>query len=199
MNHADQLRASSSMRRTAEINEQAGEPDAFLLQSNAWVPNNRHLPVLFYSGAVALEGKDPAGAFETIFGQHGWPAQWRDSVFDYHHYHSTAHEVLGVATGYAELILGGPGGRRLEIKAGDVLVLPAGTGHCLNSAGGGFQVVGAYPPNQQWDIRREALGEGERQAMEALPFPPSDPLGGASGALPRLWHTPKACGLPGCR
>jgi uncharacterized protein YjlB len=196
MNQADQHRASNTTHARAALEKAVGEPEAFVLQSNAWVPNNRHLPVLFYHGAFALPGADPAGAFETLFGQHGWPAQWRDSVFDYHHYHSTAHEVLGVVTGQAELILGGPGGRRLDLEAGDVLVLPAGTGHCLSSAGGGFQVVGAYPPNQQWDIRREALGPDERRAMEALPFPASDPLGGPNGALPRLWHVPTTLGLP---
>jgi uncharacterized protein YjlB len=196
MNHADQHRVSKHSHARAALEKAVGEPEAFVLQSNAWVPNNRHLPVLFYHAAFALPGEDPAGAFETLFGRHGWPAQWRDSVFDYHHYHSTAHEVLGVAIGQAELILGGPGGRRLDLEAGDVLVLPAGTGHCLSSAAGGFQVVGAYPPNQQWDIRREALSPNERQAMEALPFPASDPLGGANGALPRLWHVPTTRGLP---
>ncbi|MBB3256684.1 uncharacterized protein YjlB [Paraburkholderia bannensis] len=82
---------------------------------------------------------------DYCFAQHDWPVQWHDGVFDYHHFHSTAHEVLGVIAGAAELIVGGPGGRTLRIAAGDVLLLPAGTGHCLVSREDAFQVAGAYP------------------------------------------------------
>jgi uncharacterized protein YjlB len=192
MNRAHPFRSSRHEHPAASLGNAAGEPEVLLLRRNDWVPNNDHLPVLLYRGAFGPvdkgHGEELAKAFEATFGQHGWPAQWRDSVFDYHHFHSTAHEVLGVAIGNAELILGGPGGRRIDIEAGDVLILPAGTGHCLSAAGGGFQVVGAYPPNQQWDIRREALSEDERMLMEKLPFPASDPISGADGALPRLWR-----------
>jgi uncharacterized protein YjlB len=158
-----------------------------MLEPNGWVPNNRHLPVLLYRGVI--DGAQPDGAerFEAMFASNGWPPQWRDSVFDYHHYHSTAHEALGIATGRAQLIIGGPGGRIIGVQAGDALVLPAGTGHCLLASEGRFQVVGAYPPGQQWDIRRDALDEGERQRMEKLPFPKSDPVGGAEGEVVRLW------------
>ena len=162
--------------------------EAFMLNANGWVPNNRHLPVLLWRGALDAQASDAAARFESMFGRNGWPPQWRDSVFDYHHFHSTAHEALGIASGRAELILGGPGGRVVTVQAGDALVLPAGTGHCLLSSEGRFQVIGAYPPGQQWDIRRDALTPGELRAMEALPFPPCDPVGGARGELTRLWH-----------
>jgi uncharacterized protein YjlB len=76
----------------------------------------------------------------------------------------------------------------IAVSAGDALVLPAGTGHCLLTAGRRFQVVGAYPPGQQWDIRRDAISEAERIAMEALPFPSSDPVAGEDGPLARHWH-----------
>ncbi|SAL39522.1 cupin domain-containing protein [Caballeronia telluris] len=161
--------------------------EPFMLDRNGWVPNNRRLPVLLYRGVI--DGAQPGGAerFEALFARHGWPPQWRDSVFDYHHYHSTAHEALGIATGRAQLIIGGPGGRVIGVQAGDALVLPAGTGHCLLASEGRFQVVGAYPPGQQWDIRRDALDEDELRRMEALPFPKSDPVGGAQGEVARLW------------
>ncbi len=124
--------------------------EAFMLALNGWVPNNSRLPVLLWHGAIDAHGHDDAARFEALFTQNGWSSQWRDSVFDYHHFHSTTHEVLGIASGDAELILGGPKGRVIAVRAGDTLVLPAGTGHCLLTNGRRFQVIGAYPPGQQW-------------------------------------------------
>ena len=86
--------------------------------------------------------------------------------------------------------MGGPGGRVVHLEAGDVLLLPAGTGHCHESSSGPLEVVGAYPPGQQWDIRRGALTEAERAAMEALPIPKSDPVRGAQGPLLENWLKP---------
>ncbi|WP_250464636.1 cupin domain-containing protein [Caballeronia sp. GAFFF2] len=162
--------------------------ESFMLAQNGWVPNNTRLPVLVWRNAIDSREFDVAGRFESLFQQNGWPPQWRDGVFDYHHFHSTAHEALGVISGEAELIIGGPKGRVIAIRAGDAIVLPAGTGHCLLTSGRRFQVVGAYPPGQQWDIRREGISEAERQAMEALPFPHDDPVAGEDGPLVHLWR-----------
>ena len=92
------------------------ESEQFILHQKDWVPNNERLPVIVYRGAVKAEGKEAAEAFERMFADHGWPPQWRDTVYDYHHYHSTAHEALGVATGFGTLLLGGPGGREIEVR-----------------------------------------------------------------------------------
>lgn len=105
------------------------ETEQFILHENDWLPNNERLPVLLYRGVVNAEGKKAAERFERMFADHGWPPQWRDTIFDYDHYHSTAHEALGVATGYGTLLLGGPGGREVEVRAGDALILPVGVGH----------------------------------------------------------------------
>src|SRR5882672_3661694 len=76
------------------------EPEVLRFTRNGWVPNNERLPVLLYRAALPVVGADPASGFEATFERNGWPPQWRDSVYTFHHYHSTAHEVLGFVRGH---------------------------------------------------------------------------------------------------
>lgn len=166
------------------------QPEAIQLSRNGWMPNNEYLPVLLYRKAIAIADDDPGAAFEDRFRLNGWPPQWRDGVYDFHHYHSTAHEVLGFAGGDAKLMLGGERGHELEVHAGDVLVLPTGTGHCKLEASSDFLVIGAYPTDQHWDICRSAPSEEAILRMRRLPFPKSDPVSGAKGPLVSMWAEP---------
>lgn len=162
--------------------------ESFILPPSEWVPNNRRYPVVVYREVIASPGTEQAAsAFEQLFQQNGWPPRWRNGVYSYHHYHSTAHEVLGFAAGAATLLLGGPGGREVSLKAGDAVLLPAGTGHCRIHGTADFLVVGAYPPEQDWDLCRGPSAPEVVERMVRLPYPASDPVGGKGGPLQALW------------
>ena len=149
-----------------------------MFQRNGWVPNNPRLPVLVYPKAIAVQGDDPAALFEQTFSANGWPPQWRYGIYDFHHYHTEGHEVLGIASGHARLMLGGPGGQVLQVSAGDVLLLPAGTGHCNLDCSDDFLVVGAYPPGQVADLLRSAASPRVLAAIAGVPNPARDPVHG---------------------
>ena len=152
-------------------------------------PNNARLPLLIYPAAVDLPARDPARIFEDLFEQHGWTGCWRNGIFGYHHYHSTAHEVLGVYGGNARVQLGGPGGPTFDIRSGDVIVIPAGLAHKNLGSGSGFGVVGAYPAGQGWDMNYGKAGERPRADLNiaGVGLPQLDPVFGDAGPLRRLW------------
>jgi uncharacterized protein YjlB len=135
------------------------------------IPNHPRFPVLIYRGV-------DVGDARALFAAHGWGGSWVNGIFDFHHFHSTSHEALAIVSGTATVELGGPQGESFEVSAGDVLVLPAGTGHRRATARNGFTVVGGYPAGQEdYDLLREADGAA-RARIAALPAPPDDPVGG---------------------
>jgi len=171
------------------------KPVRLRFKDDGSVPNHPRWPLVHYRGAVALpEGVDPAAVFEDLFARNGWRDSWRDGVYDYLHFHSRVHEVMGVARGTAVVRFGGRRGRKLRVKAGDVVILPAGTGHQCLSAAKDFLVVGAYPATGTYDVCRTSPAEHAR-ALKTVPkvVPPRrDPVYGKGGKLPTLWRRPGA-------
>ena len=164
-----------------------------ILTDDGDIPNNGRLPLILYKGAVDVAGDDPDGAFEAVFHQNGWGDGWRGGViFDFHHYHAEAHEVVGIAKGTARIQFGGPEGPVFDVEAGDAAVIPAGVGHRRLDDAPGLSVVGAYPPGQSPDIKREH--EPQKDAIRAsigrVALPTSDPLLGADGPAVTLWRAP---------
>jgi uncharacterized protein YjlB len=168
---------------------QLGDAKAILLADDGAIPNNQELPVLVYHGALRLGGADATMEVRELFARNEWAGSWVDGLYDVHHYHSTAHEVLAVCGGHAKVQLGGESGITRVISAGDVVVLPAGTGHKNLGSSADFVVVGAYPRGQRYDM---CYGEkGERPAADqriaGVPLPKADPLHGPEGPLMERW------------
>jgi uncharacterized protein YjlB len=128
-----------------------------------------------------------SATFATTFAENGWIGIWQNGVFDYQHYHSGAHEVLGVGNGTAKLLIGGPNGQALDVSAGDCLVLPAGTGHRNLGSSQNFEIVGAYPKGQHADIQTRPATAEMMAKIATLPVPGTDPVLGSSGGLVEIW------------
>jgi uncharacterized protein YjlB len=153
------------------------------------IPNNSRWPLVLYRGAVSLPNNlDPAAIMEDLFGGNGWGDSWRNGIYNYVHYHSRIHEVLGIARGKGTVRFGGNNGRTVHLKAGDVAILPAGTGRQCLTASEDFLVVGAYPPNGTYDECTKS--EEHAQALKTIPKvgrPRKDPVYGSKGALLSVW------------
>lgn len=164
------------------------EPLAFHFADDGAVPNNR-LPFLVYRGAI--DARERAAAIEKAFHKNGWGhGLWHNGIYPFTHYHSQIHEVLGIAAGKARVRFGGKNGQELDVEAGDVAVLPAGTGHQRISATPDLLVIGAYAPDGHYDLCRGTQPEHARalETIPRVPLPDTDPLFGADGPLTRLWR-----------
>ncbi|HWD28395.1 MAG TPA: hypothetical protein VG387_14595 [Rhizomicrobium sp.] len=169
----------------------ARKANTYILKDDGETPNNPKMPLVVYRTPVRLSPDyDPAAIFEALFARNGWGGGWRDSMYDWLHWHTGTHEVLGIARGWLRCRMGGAKGRVLRVRAGDVMVLPAGTGHRRVAKSKDLLVVGAYPPGGGYDEKTpgdDAHDESVR-AVARVPPPPTDPVYGKDGPLPRLWR-----------
>ena len=161
-----------------------------LLAPDGAIPNHPRWPLLIYPGAVVISGPDPAIAFEEMFNRNRWPAAWRNGVYPFHHFHSTGHEALGIYEGEVTVQFGGDAGVTVTARPGDVIVLPAGTGHKKLSSRGALGVVGAYPDGMHPDTCTPpfARAAAAAQRVAKVPLPACDPVYGARGPLFEHWR-----------
>jgi uncharacterized protein YjlB len=167
------------------------QPVAHLFEDDGTIPNNPRLPFLFYRGGVDLTGTpDPEQVIEKTFATNGWGDMWRNGIYPYVHYHSMIHEVMGIARGRAKVRFGGEKGREFDLAPGDVVILPAGTGHQRIWASPDLVVIGAYPPAGKYDLCRGSKADYEKAmaAIPQVPMPASDPVQGPTGPLIELWQ-----------
>ena len=163
--------------------------EARRFEDDGAIPNHPKLPLLVYRRAAALPEDDPAAVFEALFTANGWPAAWRNGIHPFHHFHSTAHEALGVYAGAATARFGGEHGAEMTLSAGDVVIIPAGVGHMGVEASGDLGIVGAYPMGTGPDLCRWTPGErpASLEAIARVAVPARDPVYGPGGPLTRHW------------
>src|SRR6266851_6593573 len=162
--------------------------ELYRLNDDGAIPNNETLPLIVYRAALP-PSTDPAGAFEALFARNGWSGGWRNGIYPYHHYHSTAHEVLGIAKGEARVRFGGDKGETVAVRAGDVVVVPAGVGHKKVSASADLLVIGAYPDGRGPDLCTAKSDERPRVLanIAKVSIPDADPVFGQTGPLIKTW------------
>jgi len=159
------------------------------IAANGSIPNHPCWPLLVYPSVVAIAEADPAAAFEELFDHNGWPAAWRNGIYPFHHFHCDAHEALGVYSGEVTAQFGGDDGIVITARPGDVIVLPAGTGHKKLSSRGALGIVGAYPAGQHPDMCTPLLSNLKRSAVAVgrVVLPQRDPVYGEGGPLFNHW------------
>lgn len=160
-----------------------------IFQENGAFPNNEKLPLVIFQSPLQDADILPE-LFEKIFRENHWPAAWRNGLYDFHHYHSRAHEVLGIYSGWVRACFGGPQGEIFEAKKGDVIIIPAGVSHCNKGQSSDFRVVGGYPDSQVWDMMHGKPGERPQadRNISQVYKPTTDPVFGSEGMLTELWH-----------
>lgn len=163
------------------------KPETFYFEDDGSIPNN-NLPLILYHDAFSERGTAGAEWLERTFANNNWTNAWRNGVYPFHHYHSTSHEVLGIYSGEAKLHLGGEQGEKLDVKAGDVILIPAGVGH-KNLGSQNLGVVGAYPNGSSYDLLRGEPDDRPKviENIKSVPLPNSDPLLGKDGGVVDIW------------
>jgi uncharacterized protein YjlB len=166
-------------------------PATYKFRDDGRIPNNPAWPLVLYRGGIDLTGSpDPEDMIEKTFAANGWGNMWRNGIYPYAHYHSMIHEAMAIARGRAKVRFGGEKGKELDILPGDVVILPAGTGHQCLTQTPTLVVIGAYPPSGKYNLCRGSKSDHAKAlvSIPKVPPPESDPVFGPQGPLLALWR-----------
>lgn len=177
------------LKSRSPVVDSMDDPLPFHVPDNGIFPNSRY-PVLIYKKAVAIPFLFPARAIKHLFRENGWTNNWVAGIFDFNHYHSNTHEAIGVIRGKTMLQLGGDNGVRLQIEAGDIIIIPAGVAHKNLGRAKDIECVGGYPGGVSYDMNFGHDGErpGTDKNIAAVPIPGSDPLTGKDESFHFFWQ-----------
>ena len=124
------------------------EPETYYLKRNQHAPNNA-FPVLVYRQCLPLPvSEEKTTAFLEA---HAWEKKGTWGHIGVRHFHPNVHECYGVIAGESTMLVGcgsddpDDSGQEIELSVGDVIVLPAGTGHCNLQSTKNYLYVGVYP------------------------------------------------------
>lgn len=143
----------------------------FVRDDGKFFPNNNNLPVIVYRQVFDSQSVS-ASKWEQLFKQNNFGKSWRDGIFTYHHYHSTAHEALGCYGGHVQVRLGGDNEqvrKDVELTIGDCILIPTGVAHKNLGQDSNFAVVGAYDlDGKNYDMNYGKDAEERRKAEENM-------------------------------
>ena len=71
------------------------KPEVFYFKDGGSIPNSKY-PMLVYRHAFRERSDKATTWLERRFGDNDWSNSWRNGIFNFHHYHSITHEVLGI-------------------------------------------------------------------------------------------------------
>jgi len=159
-----------------------------ILHDDGQFPNSS-LFLLIYKQAIKLPDNE-SSIFKKIFKSNNWKNSWLNGIYDYHHYHSVTHEVLGIYKGHANVQFGGPNGIAEDVSKGDVIIIPAGVAHKCNSASDDFKCIGAYPDGADYDIKKGKPSDRPKadENIQNVKLPDTDPVYGLDGPLILNWE-----------
>ncbi|CAF1254076.1 unnamed protein product [Rotaria sp. Silwood1] len=165
----------------------------FVHDDGQYFPNNNHLSVIVYRQVFDSKTVS-ASKWEQLFKENNFGKSWRDGIFSFHHYHSTAHEALGCYGGRAQVRLGGDNEqvrKDIELVSGDCILIPVGVAHKNIGQDNDFAVVGAYDiDGKNYDMNYGKNAEERRKAEENIKqvrIPRMDPIVGENGGIIQHW------------
>ena len=158
----------------------------YIFSDDGTFPNSKW-PLLIYH--QFFEAGHNAKIIEKTFASHDWSNSWRNGVYNYQHYHSITHEVMGIFSGTASILFGGPNGKEIDLNPGDVVIIPEGVAHKKMHASKDFGCIGAYPEGMPYDLNYGKDNERPKadENISKVGLPATDPVKGRHGYLFEYW------------